>query len=167
MREGEAGTQLPTFDAESKSAKIPCTVCVCWGWRGGGGGAGTQLPTFDAEIKSAKIPISLCGGVGVEDPSSNFWCWVQIGQNHKFPITVRGGARPNFQLLMPSPKSAKSQIPYMVVVGEGGGGSLIQLPTFDAESKNFIVEVFAENFLSFCHDFITFRVPKVNKKWSR
>ena len=50
--------QLPTFDAESKSAKIPKSLY------GGGGMHDGQLPTFDAESKSAKIPKSLYGGGG-------------------------------------------------------------------------------------------------------
>ena len=48
--------QLPTFDAEPKSTKIPKSV------GGGGGRHDGQLPTFDAESKSAKIPKSLYGG---------------------------------------------------------------------------------------------------------
>ena len=39
------GDQLPTFDAESKFAKIPMLIYS--------GGFGDQLPTFDAESKSA------------------------------------------------------------------------------------------------------------------
>ena len=39
--------QLPTFDAESKSAKIPKSLY--------GGGVKIQLPIFDAQSKSAKI----------------------------------------------------------------------------------------------------------------
>ena len=66
---GVGDGQLPTFDAESKSAKISNSLC------GGGGGVGDgQLPTFDAECKSAKIPNSLCGywEGGVKNPTSNF-----------------------------------------------------------------------------------------------
>ena len=58
---GFGDSQLPTFDAESKSAKIPKSL------HSGGGGGGvhdSQLPTFDAESKSAKIPKSLYGGGG-------------------------------------------------------------------------------------------------------
>ena len=53
--------QVPTFDAESKSAKIPKSS---WG-QGGRGCMMTnfQLPT-DAESKSAKIPKSDGGGGG-------------------------------------------------------------------------------------------------------
>ena len=54
------GVQLPTFDVESKSAKIPNSLYS-------GGGGEVQLPTFDAESKS-KIPNSLYGG----GPTSNF-----------------------------------------------------------------------------------------------
>ena len=73
MRDG----QLPTFDAESTSAKIP----ILWGcmmanfqllilssnllkfqYGGVGGVHDGQLPTFDAESKSAKIPIQWGGG---------------------------------------------------------------------------------------------------------
>ena len=113
--------QLPTFDAESKSAKIPNYLYDRGGggfisanfqllmlspnllrsqiaYMVGGGGGGVhddQLPTFDAESKSAKIPNSLYGG------------W-------------RGGFMTiNFQLLMLSPNLLRSQIPYMV--GARGG----------------------------------------------
>ena len=41
-------SQLPTFDAESKSAKIPKSLYQ--------GGRKIQLPTFDAESKSAIVP---------------------------------------------------------------------------------------------------------------
>ena len=57
---GVSDGQLPTFDAESKSAKIPNSLCE---WGGGGVGDG-QLPTFDTESKFAKIPKSLCGWRG-------------------------------------------------------------------------------------------------------
>ena len=43
--------QFPTFDAESKFAKIPNSH-VRWG---GGGVWWNQFPTFDAESKFAKI----------------------------------------------------------------------------------------------------------------
>ena len=63
---GGGGDQLSTFEAESKSAKIPkshydiCVyVCVCVL-----GGGGDQLSTFDAKFKSAKIPKSHYGGEG-------------------------------------------------------------------------------------------------------
>ena len=46
---GWGGNQLPTFDAESKSAKIPNSPYGV----GGGEGGGDQLSTFDAESKSA------------------------------------------------------------------------------------------------------------------
>ena len=52
---GRAGSQLPTFDAESKSANIPNFLY-------NGGDGGTQLPTFNAESKSAEITNSLYGG---------------------------------------------------------------------------------------------------------
>ena len=59
---GEHDSQLSTFDAEPKSAKIPKS-----GWGGGGGCmmANFQLQTFDAESKSGKIPKSGVGGGGV------------------------------------------------------------------------------------------------------
>ena len=87
---------IPTFDAESKSAKIPKSG----GGQGGcmtanfpllmlssnllksqspfmvGGGRGChdgQLPTFDAESKSAKIPKSGWGGCASR-LTSNFRC---------------------------------------------------------------------------------------------
>ena len=46
--------QLPTFDAECKSATIIKSHHGGEGW--GGKGVQIQLPTFDAESKSAKIP---------------------------------------------------------------------------------------------------------------
>ena len=53
---GGVGNQLPTFDAQSKSAKM-------WQFHYGGGGEGCdQLPTFDAESKCAEIPKSHYGG---------------------------------------------------------------------------------------------------------
>ena len=88
---GVHGGQLPTFDAESKSAKIPKSL---YGEGGGGGVVHVgQLPTFDAESKSAKIPKSLYSGGGC--------------------MTA------NFQLLMLSPNLLKSQSPF--TVGGGGG----------------------------------------------
>ena len=83
--------QLPTFDAEAKSAKIPKSLY-------GGGGEGAhdgQLPTFDAESKSANISKSLYGGGG------------------------GGCMMANFQLLL-SPNLLKSQIPYAAGRGGGG-----------------------------------------------
>ena len=59
-------SQLPTFDDESKSAKIPKSLY-------GGGVHDGQLPTFDAESKSAKIPKS-GGGGGASWLTSNFRC---------------------------------------------------------------------------------------------
>ena len=55
---GGVGNQLPTFDAESKSAKIPKSH-----FRGVGGG-GIQLSTFNAESNSGKIPKSHFWGAG-------------------------------------------------------------------------------------------------------
>ena len=63
----------------------------------------------------------------------------------------------------------KSQSPYCGGRGGGGLGTnfpvLMQGPNM-LKSKNIFSRGFAENFLSFCHDFIRFRVPKVNTKWS-
>ena len=101
---------LPTFDAESKSTKIPNSLC---GGGAGEGGSGVQLQTFDAESKSAKIPNSLYGG----------------GRS----------LGPNFQLLMPSINLIKSQFPYMVGRlggGRAGAGAGTQLSTFDANYKS-------------------------------
>ena len=55
MGEGGPG---PTFDAESKSAKNPYSIC------GGGGRGRGSRPTFDTESKSAKNPYSLYGSGG-------------------------------------------------------------------------------------------------------
>ena len=49
---GSVQIQIPTFDAKSKSAKIPKSHYSKGGW--------IQLPTFAAESKSAKIPKSHC-----------------------------------------------------------------------------------------------------------
>ena len=46
---GGVWTQLPTFDPESKSAKIQNSLCQ---WEGG---VQTQRSTFDPESKSANI----------------------------------------------------------------------------------------------------------------
>ena len=54
-------TQIPTFDPESQSAKIP--------YISGGRGVQTQLPTFDPESKSAKIQNSLSVGGGSSRPN--------------------------------------------------------------------------------------------------
>ena len=65
---GWSGGPRPTFDAQSKSDKIPNSLY------GGGEGLQDHLPTFDAESKSAIIPNSLRGG----GSGTNFLCWVQI-----------------------------------------------------------------------------------------
>ena len=66
---GIGGYQLPTFDAESKSAKIQSLFKV----GGGGGEVSNQLSTFDAESKSAEIWKSLYGwgrvGTGAQPES--------------------------------------------------------------------------------------------------
>ena len=54
---GGGWIQLLTFDAKSKSAKIPNSLYIGVGV----GGAGIQFLTFDTESKSAKIPNSLYG----------------------------------------------------------------------------------------------------------
>ena len=77
MRRG--GNKLPTFDAESKSAKVPNSL-----YEKGGGGVKNELPTFDAESKSAKISNSLYEKGG------------------------GGGGGMNFQLLMVSPNLLNS-----------------------------------------------------------
>ena len=58
-RELVGDDQFPTFDAKSKSAKIQK-----FHYGGEGGGGDDQLPTFDAKFKSAKIPKSHYSGVG-------------------------------------------------------------------------------------------------------
>ena len=103
---------LPTFDAKSKSAKIPNSLY-------GEGWGEVQLPTFDAESKSAKIPNSLYGGGGGEGALGGL------------------GVEFNVQLLMQSPNLLKSQIPYMV---RCRGWGEVQLPTFDAEFKSAIIQ---------------------------
>ena len=85
---GVGDNQFPTFDAESKSAKIPKSH---YGGKGGGVGD-NQFPTFDAESKSTKIPKSHYGGWG------------------ESVMTI-------FQPLMPSPNLLKFQSPIMVGKG--------------------------------------------------
>ena len=105
---GVHGNQFPTFDAESKFAKIQSS-------HGGGGGGGSwkpisnfQLLMLSSNLLKSKIPMSGGGGGGV------------------------GGT--NFQLLMLSSNLLKSKIP-MSGGGGGGGGWWNQLSTFDAEFK--------------------------------
>ena len=48
---GVCDGQLPTFDAESKSAKIPKSLCTPGGTWGGGGAGDSQLSaTFSADL---------------------------------------------------------------------------------------------------------------------
>ena len=134
--------QLPTFHAESKSAKIPKVPMHQGGGGGEGGGCMTanfqllvlspnllkskspfarwegdlhdgQLPTLDAESKSANIP--------------------------KIPLRQLAGVgrsvMANFQLLMLSPNLLKSKSSFMASDGKGGLHDS-QLPTFGAESKS-------------------------------
>ena len=51
------GNQLPTFDVESISAKIPKSKSPILG--GVGGGVMNQLPIIETESKSTEIPKSL------------------------------------------------------------------------------------------------------------
>ena len=90
--EGGARTQLSTFHAESKSAKIPNSL---YGVRGGGRGLGPnfQLLMLSPNLLKSQIPFM----VG--------WGW------------LGGGMAPNFHLLMLSANLLKLQIPFMV----GGG----------------------------------------------
>ena len=129
--------QLPTHDAEFKSAKIPKIFFARWGE----GVHDGQLPTFDAESKSAKIQKSLCtqwGGRGCvtvnfqllmlsPNPLKSKNSFARCGRG-------RGCVMANFQLLMLSPNLLKSKSPY-VRMGSGGTHDS-QLPTFDAESKS-------------------------------
>ena len=86
---GGGGNKLPTFHAESKSAKNQIPLCLVWGCRGGGGegNPGNKIPTFDAESKSAKNQISLCLVGGIQGT--------------------------NFQLLMPSLDLLKTKFSYV------------------------------------------------------
>ena len=68
---GGGVSRQPTFDAESKNAKIQISI-----FKGGGGGGVSCRPTFDAESKNAKIQISIFFWGGGQLPA-NFWCWVQ------------------------------------------------------------------------------------------
>ena len=67
---GGVWTQLPTFDSESKSAKIQNSLCR-------GGGVQTQLKIFHSEPKSAKIRNSLC------------WWGLGEGGDHHYVTHVR------------------------------------------------------------------------------
>ena len=106
---GVQDEQLPTFDAESKSAEIPNSLY--------GGGvfmtANFQPLMLSPNLLRSQIPYTLGGGG-----------W-------------GGFMTTNFQLLMLSPNLLRSQIPYNG--GGGGGRGWFhdgQLPTFDAESKS-------------------------------
>ena len=106
--------QLPTFDAESKSAKIPNSPC---GRQGGGGGF--MMANFQLLMLSPNLLKS---------------------QTAYAPWGEGGFMMANFQLLMLSPTLLKSQIAY----APWGGGGVVeggvicdgQLPTFDAEPKS-------------------------------
>ena len=75
--------QLPTFDAESKSAKIPNLL-------GKGGVHDGQLPTFDTESKSAKIP-NLLGGGGGGPMMANFRLQTFLeSKSAQIPKSIRG-----------------------------------------------------------------------------
>ena len=68
-------SQFPTFDAESKSAKIPKSFY-------GGQGVGSVMANFqllmlNPNLLKSKNPFTVWGGGG-KNPTSNFWCWVQI-----------------------------------------------------------------------------------------
>ena len=100
--------QLPTFDTESKSPKIPKFHYN--GWEG----VGNQLPTFDAESKSAKVEraIMVVGLVGDgRGLAANFKLLMLIPNllESQSLITIGlEGLRTNFQLLMLSPILLKS-----------------------------------------------------------
>ena len=135
VEEAVGNNQFPTFDAESKSAKIPNSHY-------GGGGVGNDwFPTFDVESKFANIPNSHYGGRGLA--MTNFQLWmlslnllksqspimvgVGVGDDQfptldaefkfaKIPKSydgeVGGGlVMTNFQLLMLSSNLLKSQSP--------------------------------------------------------
>ena len=96
--EGGGRGWIPTFDAESKSAKIPKSH-----FGEGGREVGIQLPTIDAESKSAKIPKSQfqVGGGGLEFNFPNLL-------KSQCPISWGGGGlESNFQFLMMSPNLLK------------------------------------------------------------
>ena len=71
---GEGWQPIPTFEVESKSAKIPNShygmwLCVClWGR----GGLVTSFLNFDTEFKSAKSHSLILVGVVVGQPMSSF-----------------------------------------------------------------------------------------------
>ena len=121
---GLAGdNQFLTFDAESKSAKIPKSH-----YGGGGGGGGTavgddQFPTSDAESKSVKNPqVPLWWGQGVGD--DQFPTFDAESKSAKIPKSHYGGRQgvgddqfSTFDAEFKSAKTLKSHY--------GGAGGLV------------------------------------------
>ena len=104
---GEAETQLPTFDAESKSAKILNSL---YGVGGGGGGVklgpNFQLLMLSPNLLKSQISHMVEGGGGCWDSTSNF-SFDAESKSAKIPNFPYGGwwgeevlGPPNFQLLM-------------------------------------------------------------------
>ena len=82
--QGGGWKPILNFDAESKFGKIPNSHV-----QGDGVGVGgNHFPTFDPESKFAKFP---CLGGCWWKPISNFWSWVWICSNLKFPCPGGGG----------------------------------------------------------------------------
>ena len=168
IQRGVSGTQLSTFDAESKSAKILNSLHSRWGsWNQlpifdaeskstkilnslyiwGGGVFRTQLPTFDAESKSAKIPNSqYIGGGGSR---------TQLLTLILSPNSLYGGGGvgdglglggSHFQLLVQSKSAKISNSLYSGAVGVSGvelGGQLLVLTS----GENFgWLKIFDKNF---------------------
>ena len=151
---GGGGLWQPTFDAESKSAKIPNSLYGGWGGRvvhdsqllmlspnllrsqipymvGGGGVHDSQLLMLSPNLLRSQIPYMVGGGGG------GTWrpTFDAESKSARIPNSLYGGGGGggihDSQLLMLSPNLLRSQIPYMV----GGGGGGTWRPTFDAESK--------------------------------
>ena len=78
-----SGVQLPTLDAVSKSAKIPKFLqCGSGGGVEWGSRVHFQLLMLCPNLLKSQSPYTVWewgwGRMGVQGPTSNFWCWVQI-----------------------------------------------------------------------------------------
>ena len=105
------------------------------GGGGGGGGRGVcevniQLLMLSSNLLRSQIPFTVWGRGGRW--SSNFWCWVQICWDPKFPLwwgRGGGGEHPTFDT-----ESIFAKIPHSLYsAGGGGGGEEGEHSTSDAK----------------------------------
>ena len=96
-------------------------------------GGVARRPTFDAESKNPKIQNSHFRGVGGLLAGQLLMLSPKILKS-KIPISGGGGGLLAGQLLMLSPKILKSWNSHFL------GGGVARRPTFDAESKNPIIQ---------------------------